>query len=142
MAVDYNYNKGHVDLADQLRSYYVVQRRTRRTWPALAWWLLDTCINNAYKLWCIDRNVKPGVLRFREQLLRQIAAAYPSPRTHVQPTVPAVAQRGFVGHWPELRAVLRCCVYCSGGRRDRHRTAYACAVCGVYLYCALPWGVP
>jgi len=36
VAVDYNYNKGHVDQVDQLRSYYVVQRRGRRTWPALA----------------------------------------------------------------------------------------------------------
>ena len=33
---DYNNNMGHVDTVDQLRSYYVVQRRGRRTWPAVA----------------------------------------------------------------------------------------------------------
>ena len=42
VAVDYNLNKGHVDQVDQVRSYHAVQRRGRRSWPALAWWLLDT----------------------------------------------------------------------------------------------------
>ena len=49
VAVDHNFNKGHVDQVDQLRSYLAVQRRGRRTWPALAW-LPDMCISNAYKL--------------------------------------------------------------------------------------------
>ena len=37
VSVDYNFNKGHVDQVDQLRSYYAVQRRGRRSWPAVAW---------------------------------------------------------------------------------------------------------
>jgi hypothetical protein len=138
VAVDYNYNKGHVDQADQQRSYYVVQRRTRRTWPALAWWLLDSCISNAYKLWCVDRDVKPGVLHFREQLLTQIAAAYPSPHTHVQPAALAVVQRGFVRHWPKRHVQQRDCAHCSRGRRRRRRTTDVCAVCGVHLH-AVPY---
>ena len=100
VAVDYNYNKGHVDQVDQLRAYYVVERRGRRTWPAVAWWLLDMCINNAYKLWCLETNTKHGLLHFREQLLQQIAATYPSQRTHVQPGVPAPPHRATVGHFP------------------------------------------
>ena len=36
VAVGYNFNEGHVDKVDQLRAYDVVQRRGRRTWPALA----------------------------------------------------------------------------------------------------------
>jgi hypothetical protein len=140
VAVDYNFNKGHVDTVDQLRSYYVVERRGRRTWPALAWWLLDMCIINAYKLWCLDTNTKRGVLQFREQLLTHIAAAYPSPHTPVQPTVPAVAHRGFVGHWPVLHDTPRVCVHCSRGRRHRHRSVYSCGVCGVYLHAAPCFG--
>ena len=50
VAVDYNFNKGHVDQVDQVRSYHVVQRRGRRTWPPLASWLLDMCIINSHKL--------------------------------------------------------------------------------------------
>jgi len=140
VAVDYNLNKGHVDQVDQLRSYYVVQRRGRRTWPALAWWLLDMCITNAYKLWCIDNNKKPGMLHFREQLLVQIAAAYPSPRTHVQPTAPPVVHQPFVGHWPKLHPTRGDCAHCSRGRRQRLRTLYRCAVCGVHLHPAHCFG--
>ena len=133
VAVHYNFNKGHVDQVDQLRSYYVVERRTGRTWPALAWWLLDMCIGNAYKLWCMQTGATLGQLHFREQLLRQIAAAYPSQRTHVQPTVPAALHASFVGHWPKRSDKRRDCAHCSQGRRHRVWTSIACAVCGVYL---------
>ena len=133
-AVDYNYNKGHVDQVDQLRSYNVVQRRTRRSWPALAWWLLDTCISNAYKLWCMDNNKKPGLLHFREQLLEQIAAAYPGQHTRVHPTAPAVVHRGWVGHWPASVEGENVCVHCSQGKRKRKRTQFECKVCRVRLH--------
>ena len=36
------------------------------------------CIGNAYKLWCLEHNAKPGLLDFREQLLTQIAAPTPA----------------------------------------------------------------
>ena len=134
VAVDYNYNKGHVDQVDQLRSYYVVQRRGRRTWPALVWWLLDTCISNAYRLWCLETNTRAELLHFREALLRQIAALYPSHLTHVQSTVPPVLHHGFVGHWPIQHASTRDCAHCSRGRRQRLRTHYKCRVCGAHLH--------
>ena len=134
VAVDYNYNKGHVDQVDQLRSYHVVQRRGRRSWPALAWWLLDMCINNAHKLWCLEHNPKPGILQFREDLLKQIAAAHPSPHTPVQPTVPAVVQRGFVGHWPEKVGPCRNCRVCNEQSTKRRKTKYRCRVCEVHLH--------
>ena len=133
-AVDYNHNKGHVDQVDQLRSYNVVQRRARRSWPALTWWLLDTCISNAYRLWCMDNNKKLGLLRFRERLLEQIAAAHPGQHAHVHPTAPAAVHRGFVGHWPALSPTKRDCVHCSQGRKRRRKTKFVCKVCGVHLH--------
>ena len=69
--VDYNNNKGHVDQVDQLRSYHVVQRRGRRSWPALAWWLLDMCFVNAHKLWDVEHSRKTKILDFREELLKR-----------------------------------------------------------------------
>ena len=137
VAVDYNYNKGHVDQVDQLRSYYVVQRRGRRTWPALAWWLLDMCISNAYKLWCVETSANVELLHFREQLLRQIAAAYPSPRTPVQPGVPPASHTHTVGHFLEQLHGSRKCKQCSRGRAGGARTQFACDVCRVRL-CPAP----
>ena len=134
VAVDYNHNKGHVDQVDQLRSYYVIQRRARRTWPALAWWLLDMCISNAYKLWCLETSTAPELLHFRGQLLVQIAAAYPSQRTPVQPTVSAAGHQPFVGHWPERVEYKHDCAFCSGGRKRRRRTVFKCEVCDKYLH--------
>ena len=47
---DYNHHMNGVDHADQLRSYYLVQRTYRRTWMLLFYFLLDTAVINAYKL--------------------------------------------------------------------------------------------
>ena len=134
IAVDYNMNKGHVDQVDQVRSYHAVQRRGRRTWPALAWWLLDMCIINSHRLWDVQHSTVTPVLDFREKLLRQIAALYPSPHTPVQPTVPSPAHVGFVGHWPEMTALRAECAHCSEGRKRRRRTRYRCVVCGKHLH--------
>jgi Transposase IS4 len=43
---EYNQHKCHVDTVDQLRQSYAIQRRHRKTWPSLAWWLVDMCIIN------------------------------------------------------------------------------------------------
>ena len=130
---DYNNNMGHVDTVDQLRSYYVVQRRGRRTWPAVAWWLLDMCINNAYKLWCLEARPKPELLHFREELLKQIAASYPGQRTHAQPTVPTVRPRASLGHWPKQTDTAHDCHHCSDRSVQRRRSTFQCEVCEVYL---------
>jgi hypothetical protein len=55
---DYNHNMGGVDTADQLRQYYTVQMRTRRSWIPLFLWLLDTSIINAYIMWTIHHGAK------------------------------------------------------------------------------------
>ena len=134
VAIDYNNNKSHVDQVDQLRSYYVVERRARRTWPALAWWLLDTSISNAYKLWCLETNEQGGILHFREHLLAQIAAAYPSNLTHVQSAAPPAVHQPFVSHWPKHHSDKRDCAHCSGGRKRRRKKYFRCRVCGVHLH--------
>ena len=33
---DYNTHKCHVDTVDQLRQYYAMERKSRKTWPSLA----------------------------------------------------------------------------------------------------------
>lgn len=50
---NYNMHMGGVDIADQLRQYYTVQMRSRRTWIPLFLWLVDTSIVNAYIMRCM-----------------------------------------------------------------------------------------
>ena len=91
------------------------------------------CIGNAYKLWCLETNTKRGLLHFREQLLEQIAAAYPSQRTHVQPGVPAPPHRATVGHYPKHSHKTRKCVHCTKGMAGGARSEIMCDVCEVHL---------
>jgi hypothetical protein len=108
VAVDYNMNKGHVDAVDQVRQYYGLERRVQRTWPSLAWWLIDICLVNAYTLWSLDTSTHDGHLRFRQQVLHQIAALFPSSRTQVQPDVPREQRLHQPGHFPETADKTGC----------------------------------
>ena len=47
---DYNMNMGGVDIADQHRQAYDVQRRACRNWLPNFYWLLDHTVINAYKI--------------------------------------------------------------------------------------------
>jgi hypothetical protein len=47
---DYNHNMNGIDVADQLRANYTLQRKARRNWWPYFYWLLDSAIINAYKL--------------------------------------------------------------------------------------------
>jgi hypothetical protein len=111
-AIDY-YNCHHnlVDLADQLRGNFSVQRRWEtRTWRPLAYWLLDTCLTNSYITWITYQ--PEDVLRdrqshrnFRQELISQIfALKEPSPsppptpartRHHSKHTSEEMPRRGF-----------------------------------------------
>ena len=133
VAVDYNMNKGHVDAIDQVRQYYGLERRVQRTWVSLAWWLIDMCLVNAYTLWSVDTSSRMGHLHFREQLLHQIAAMFPSSRKHVQPDVPRSERFHRPGHYPSNTHQQRQCKHCSTGGRKRKRSEYECELCRVHL---------
>ena len=133
VVLDYNIHKCHVDTVDQLRQYYAMQRKSRKNWPSLAWWLIDMCIINAYTLWCLDTKAAISQLDFRRALLQQLAAAYPSPHTPVQPTVPASWPQALA--WPLAKAHTPTANVseCTRGRAGGRRSKYVCELCGVHL---------
>ena len=133
VAVNYNKNKGHVDAIDQVRQYYGLERRVQRTWPSLAWWLIDICLVNACALWSLDTSTHVGHLRFREQVLSQIAALFPSSRTHVQPDVPAHGRMDQPGHFLKRTRERGTCVHCTEGRKGRSVSRFVCELCGEHL---------
>jgi hypothetical protein len=98
VALDYNKHKTHVDTVDQLRQYYAMDRKHYKTWPSLAWWLMDMCIINAYALWYRDSNSSASQRDFRKALTRQVLAAYPPLSAHKRGRASSTADRGMPGH--------------------------------------------
>jgi hypothetical protein len=133
VAIDYNVGKCGVDTVDQLRQYYAMQRKSRKDWPSLAWWLIDVCIINSYTLWRLDTKAEITQLDFRRTLLKQIPAAYPPPSTpvHLAPSTPLIITAD--GHWPKHLDKKRDCRHCSRGRNGRVWSNFVCECCKVHL---------
>jgi hypothetical protein len=68
---DYNYNMGGVDIANQNREVYETQRRVRRNWWPLFYWILDTAIVNAYHLAFLTGKAK-DMLLFRQAIFQKL----------------------------------------------------------------------
>lgn len=130
---DYFYGARSVDVLSQLHYAYLPGRKARRCWPRLAWWLLDMCIVNAFKLWSM-RQEHPEQLAFREQLMHELVKQLPldqHPRKHGAHPPPANALAK--AHSSELSLTERDCKQCSQQAGIRKRTNYICSGCQVHL---------
>jgi Transposase IS4/DDE_Tnp_1-like zinc-ribbon len=130
---DYFYHARSVDVLNQLHYSYPIGRKARRCWPRLAWWLLDMCIINAFKLWSMGQP-RPNQLDFREQLMRQLLKQLPEnqmPRKEgaQHPTANALAK----DHYSILSSEERDCKQCSRRPDHRQQTNYVCNACAVHL---------
>jgi hypothetical protein len=130
---DYFYHARSVDVINQLHYSYRTGRRSRRCWPRLAWWLLDMCILNAFRLWSIGQRA-PEHLRFRELLMDQLLKQMPMeqmPRREggVHPAATALAK----DHYSVLMNEARDCKHCSHQPDERRRTNYMCSTCNAHL---------
>jgi hypothetical protein len=130
---DYFYHARSVDIINQLHYNYLIGRKARRCWPRLAWWLLDMCIINAFKLWSMGQQ-QVSQLRFREELMHELVKQLPSedtPRKRGAGLHPAhaLASEHFTIH----AATERDCKVCSHQPQDRKLTRFVCAACGVHL---------
>jgi hypothetical protein len=74
---DYFYGARSVDVLSQLHYAYLPGRKSMRSWPRLAWWLLDMCVINAFQLWTKGQQ-HLGQLRFREELMHELLKQLPS----------------------------------------------------------------
>jgi len=130
---DYFYHARSVDVVNQLHYSYPMGRKARRCWPRLAWWLLDMCIINAFKLWSIGQD-HPSQLRFREELMHQLLEQQPDQRRPVQARAHPRAEDALVkDHYLEHADERRDCVVCSHRPEIRKRTQLVCHSCQVHL---------
>jgi hypothetical protein len=130
---DYFYHARSVDVISQLHYSYLIGRKAQRCWPRLAWWLLDMCIINAFKLWSIDQH-RASQLAFREQLMYELVKQLPDdqrPRTDGRKPHPNAALAG--DHYSLISETESDCKACSARSANRTRTRYICAKCNVHL---------
>jgi hypothetical protein len=130
---DYFYHARSVDVLSQLHYAYPTGRKARRCWPRLAWWLLDMCIINAFKLWSIGQH-HVSQLDFREQLMHELVKQLPAdqhPRKHGAGLHPSHALT--IEHFPEHVNEKRDCVVCSHEPDSRVQTRVICDACQVHL---------
>ena len=83
----YNHFMNGVDRADQIRTYYRMNRRVYRTWKPLWNFLFETTICNAALIWMDQGHStkkKGGHLKFRKKLASQLMAHSSSPQ-HASP---------------------------------------------------------
>jgi hypothetical protein len=129
----YNLHRGGVDTIDQLQGNYAIGRKSMKNWPNLAWWLIDICIVNAYRLFTLRTGRTVSQLEFRIALLEQLAAAYPPQRAGEQQAPPRGPGRPSRPHYPKRSSRRRDCAYCSEGRRHRKFTFIVCDHCDKHL---------
>jgi hypothetical protein len=130
---DYNFHRGEVDRVDQLHEGYLIGRKSKKSWPRLAWWLLDMCILNAFKLWAIG---KKGVrqLDFRIQLMHALVKLLEADRQALEASRGGNASIALAkDHYSFLSDSTRNCVQCSQEPAHRVRTSYICKACQVHL---------
>lgn len=130
---DYFFGARSVDVINQLHYNYLMGRKARRCWPRLAWWLLDMCIINAFKLWSIGRH-QPEQLKFREQLMAELVTQLPAdqqPRKYRGHPSPSHAL--VMDHYPDHSQLERDCAVCSDQSHRRKETRIVCHTCQVHL---------
>jgi hypothetical protein len=136
---DYFYGARSVDVLSQLHYAYLPGRKAMRSWPRLAWWLLDMCVINAFKLWSKGQQ-HLGQLRFREELMLELLRQLPSehvPRKRGAGRHPAHALASE--HFPEHVSERGDCVVCSHQRERRSQSRVICAACQVHLCVGQCW---
>lgn len=134
---EYNIHRGEVDRADQLHTNYAIGRKSLKNWPRLAYWLIDMCIVNSYRIFLLQTHSTITQLEFRVNLMHQLGAEYQPHVVHEQQPSPPVRGRPSSAHYPKRSSTRRDCVYCSEGRTKRVRTNIVCDHCNQHM-CVFP----
>ena len=135
----YNNNMNGVNRADQLAVYYSFERKTRKWWRKVFFWLMETTIVNSYIIYHEVAEDLCSHLAYRQRVLeilatRCVSSAPPRPRAgrpSKRPRLEDAPERLNQNlHVMGKREQLRDCIVCStqvvGGR---HSTVYYCKTC-------------
>nr|XP_023016646.1 piggyBac transposable element-derived protein 4-like [Leptinotarsa decemlineata] len=139
---DYRRCMGCVNKADMLKSYYAIDRKSRKWWHRLFCHFLDTSIVNSYILFREKTGNKMKLKEFRLEVVSGLVGAN-SLKENLGRLSDTPAQSIFKVHVSkELRSdqfkhmpeygISRRCAHCRSAK-EPHRTRWSCSVCKVAL---------
>lgn len=140
---DYRKNMGCVDKADMLKSYYGIDRKSKKWWHRLFFHFLDTTLVNAYVLFKTKTGKSMPLKTFRSAVsvaLMGASTARPNSAGRsssplalgkFKPQIPAEVRKDQAKHLPSYGTSRRCAV-CSTAK-EPHRTKWSCTLCQVGL---------
>lgn len=142
MVKDYNSHMGYVDKADQMKSYYEIDRKSKKWWLRIFWHFLDVSEVNAFLIFK-ERSQDAGTLTlktFRLAVVAGLVGASTAPHKGRKSSIPQNRFKPFVA--PEIKygqaehmpvtGTSRRCAHCSTAANP-HRTKWCCKTCGVGL---------
>lgn len=135
----YNHNMNGVDRADQLAVYYSFERKTRKWWRKVFFWMMESTIVNSFIIYKEVVADPSSHLSYRRRVIeilatRCITSAPPRPRAgrpckrpRLEDTPERLNQHLHVmGKREQLRDCTVCSIQVVGAR---HRTVYYCKTC-------------
>lgn len=139
---DYNENMGFVDKADMLKALYEVNRKSRKWWHRIFWYILDVTVVNAFIIYREQTNdMKTNLMKFRLSLVAGLIGAKTNTPTRAKtspkllskfkPYVAPGLRYDKTSHMPK-RGSSRRCAQCST-KKEPHRTKWFCETCEVGL---------
>lgn len=143
LLVDYNNNMNFVDVFDQYRTTYCIDRKSRKWWHRIFFFLIDASIVNAYIINKVMGEKTLTMKDFRRQvidgligntLVRNInttSTELSIPIKKKKPLQPNCVRLSENAHQP-VRTTRRRCAFCSTKKSD-NRTNWKCSTCNVPL---------
>lgn len=140
MVVDYNKNMGYVDKLDMLKSIYEIDRKSKKWWHRIFWYLLDISLVNSYVLFkknsnFIDMGKNLNLKEFKLAVSLGLMGADANTPKRGRPftpkhnlfkvNVPQEIRYDSCSHMP-THGTSRRCAFCST-TSEPHRTRWMCS---------------
>lgn len=140
--LDYRKFMGGVDKADMMKSYYGINRKSRKWYHRLFWHFLDTSVVNSYIIFKRRTKSNMSLKTFRCEVILSLMGASvakgssgrPSSekmKSRFKPYVSVDLRRDQAKHMP-VHGTSRRCANCSSAQKP-HRTRWSCTQCNVGL---------
>lgn len=140
---EYNKHMGYVDKADMLKSFYEIDRKSKKWWHRIFWHFVDVSVVNAFILYNIRHPKVTQLKLFRLDVANGLIGANQgqsalgrkrsatTPPNRYKTNVPKELRFDKNAHLP-VKSTSKRCAHCSTAKSP-HRTRWMCVCCKVGL---------